>query len=150
MGLDGGLSEGWDAVPTLLFLWSCFRFFREDSLPLTSEMEGDPGRLSVVEEIDFLIALGCLLERPDGVFAPEEVFEVFVPLDLEWSEASFLASSAFLRSSSLRRSISEFSESLCMDGQHQLLATRPCIKAHFFSIRIVRVRIIDVVFFLPH
>jgi hypothetical protein len=96
----------------------CFNFLRLDSLPLASERFGEPGRLR--EELatleGFLSGSPCFSLRPEGVFvplveAPDAGFSPSLPLSFVC--ACNLASSSFLRSSSLARSVSESSDSLC-------------------------------------
>jgi hypothetical protein len=102
------------AVP--LLLWPCcfLTFLRLDSLPLASERLGDPGRLREEDETcDFLEGSPCFSLRPDGVLAPmveapDAGFSPSLPLPFCWT----FSSSSFLRSSSLRRSASESSDSL--------------------------------------
>ena len=111
MGLEGGfkVDAPVGADGTRCF---CFRFFRADSLPLTSDAFGDPGRLRLLDDGDFFRGLGCLLGLPDGVLAPEGFLEVFPVLDFSRSEAPPLSLMLVFFSSSLRRSASEFSDSL--------------------------------------
>lgn len=108
IGLEGGCI-GCEEENPLCFL--CF--FRVDSLPLASEMLGEPGRLS--EEGGLALGRGCLVGRPEGVLvpreeAPEEILEVLV---FSRSDALGFLASAFLRSSALASSVSVSSDSLC-------------------------------------
>lgn len=106
MGREGGCA-GWDEETPLVFL--CF--LRVDSLPLASERLGEPGRFN--EEEGFVEGRGCLEGRPEGVLVPrEEAPEGFLEgLDFSRSEAAL--DSSLRLSSSLRRSVSESSDSLC-------------------------------------
>ena len=87
--------------------WRCFFFFRlETSVPEASERFGLPGRLSDLDDPDFLITRSrslsmppCFSFLPEGVLAPED-------------RPDFLSASAFsllrfFSSSTLRRSSSE-------------------------------------------
>lgn len=87
-----------------------FCFFREDSLPLASECRGEPGRFRLLTDEEFLRGLSCFLEGASG--ALEETSDAFFDLDAFSFSGVDLASSAFLRSSSLRRSVSVSSDSL--------------------------------------
>ena len=100
----------WDKLVSACFF---FCFLRVDSLPLVSEARGDPGRLRLVEEEDGLRVSLCLEGRWDGVLLPfEEVPEWFLVLVLSFSGLTLLFSSAFLRSTSFRRSASVSSDSV--------------------------------------
>lgn len=112
MGLDGGFNVG-APVGAAGARCFCFRFFRADSLPLTSDAFGDPGRLRLLDDGDFFRALGCLPGLPDGVLEPEGFFEVFPVLDFSRSEAPPFSLLPPFFSSSLRRSAPELSDSLC-------------------------------------
>lgn len=93
-----------------------FDFFRADSVPLTSDRFGEPGRLSV--DAAFFNGSTCLL-RPDGVLVPfVEAPEGCLLLSFSLLVALSDFSSPFFRSSSFRFSSSESSESL----YHPLLA----------------------------
>ena len=84
-----------------------FNFLREDSLPLASELSGEPGRLRLLEDAECFRGSECFEGRWEGVFVPPE----FLTLSLSFSGDDLL-SSAFLRSSSFRRSVSVDSDSL--------------------------------------
>jgi hypothetical protein len=88
IGRDGG----WDVGRCMLLA-----FFRDVSVPLASEAFGDPSLFR-----DGFFRASVCLGRPEGVFVPLEEVASF------WS----FSSSAFLRSSSLARSVSLSSE-LC-------------------------------------
>ncbi len=85
-------------------------FLSEDSLPLASELRGDPGRLRLLMDEKVLSGLSCFLE---GVLVSllEASDEIFGLDAFSFSGVDF-ASSAFLRSSSFRRSVSVSSDSL--------------------------------------
>ena len=96
--------------------WFFLCFFRDDSVPLASERLGEPGRFRLEDEEAFLRGAGCLLGRFEGVLVPldeapePEGFEVDFPFSR--SEGLGFFSSSFLRSASLRRSVSVSSDSL--------------------------------------
>lgn len=107
IGLEGGCTGCEDERP-LCFL--CF--LRDDSLPLASEMLGEPGRLS--EESGLGLGRGCLAGRPEGVFVPREEAPEDILEGLVFSRSEVLAflASSFLRSSALASSVSVSSDSL--------------------------------------
>ena len=90
-------------------------FFRDDSLPLASEILGEPGRLRDLELVE---GGGCLLKRPDGVFVPRvEASEGALDfLAFSWSDALAFLSASFLRSSSFSISVAVSSDSLCSES----------------------------------
>ena len=114
IGRERGLRvEGWGWDEEGGWRWFCFRFLREDSLPLASEALGELGRLMLFDEVVRLKGWGCLLARLEGVLLPEEGLEAFAALDFSRSDVVALrCSSSFLRSSSFRRSVSVSSDSL--------------------------------------
>lgn len=78
MGREGGLSVVCAATRCLYLRF----LFRADSLPLASEALPDPGRLRLFEDAVFFMGLGCLLDLPDGVFAPEGFLDPLFVLPL--------------------------------------------------------------------
>ena len=92
-----------------------FIFLRVDSLPLASELRGEPGRLSL-EDGEGLRGSLCLEALCEGVLFPfEDVPEdgfAFEGLSCLSFSGLVLLSSAFFRSSSLRSSVSVSSDSL--------------------------------------
>lgn len=113
IGLDTGFKEdGWEDDDDG-WRCCCFRFLRDDSLPLASDMLGEPGRLRLFDEAVLLRDVECLLGRPEGVFAPEDGLEAFAALAFSRSDDVPLRSSSFFRSSSFRRSVPVSSDSLC-------------------------------------
>jgi len=119
-GARGG-EPGREGGCRVLFAWAwgcdddvrgCFFFcfLREDSLPLASELRGDPGRLRLFMDEEILSGLSCFLE---GVLVPfVEASDTTFGLDAFSFSGVDLSSSAFLRSSSLSRSVSVSSDSL--------------------------------------
>ena len=88
-----------------------FNFLRVDSLPLASELSGEPGRLRLLEDAECFRGSECFDGRWEGVFVPLEEEPEFLALSLSFSGDNLL-SSAFLRSSSFKRSVSVDSDSL--------------------------------------
>ena len=84
---------------------------RVDSLPLASELSGEPGRLRLLEDAECFKGSECFDGRWEGVFVPLEEEPECLALSLSLS-ADDLLSSAFLRSSSFKRSVSVDSDSL--------------------------------------
>ncbi len=102
---------GWEEVRGCFF----FCLLREDSLPLASELRGDPARfLRLLLEAERLRASACFEGRPEGVLVPEapEDLDFFFSLSGVALFSVFLRSSSFLASSSFRRSVSVSSDSL--------------------------------------
>ena len=112
---ESGREGGWRLLLACAWGWDeevrgCFFlcFLRVDSLPLASELRGEPGRLRLLEEVECLRGSACLEGRLEGVLVPEESFG----LCFSCLSGVVLVSSAFLRSSSFRRSVSVESDSL--------------------------------------
>jgi len=116
-GGEPGREGGWRVL--FDWAWGCenevrgfffFCFLRDDSLPLASELRGEPGRLRLLMDEEFLSGLSFSLE---GVLVPlVEASDAFFGLDNFSFSGVDLASSAFFRSSSLRRSVSVSPDSL--------------------------------------
>ena len=89
-------------------------FLREDSLPLASEMLGEPGRVRE-EGLVEADGRGCLEVRFEGVLVPREEApdEAFEALGFSRSEAVVALASSLRRSSALASSVSVSSDSLC-------------------------------------
>ena len=90
-----------DDVPCFFFCLFC-----ADSFPLASERSWDPERFSVLE---VALRWGSCFLRPDGVLVP------FVEAPEPGKVPFFFSSASFWFSSSLRRSSSESSLSLCKE-----------------------------------
>lgn len=85
-----------------------------DSAPLASDRLGEPGRLSALDDAGFLWGPGFLLGRW-GVLVPldEAPDDCLEGLAFSTSDSAGFLSFSFLRSSSLRRSVSVSSDSDC-------------------------------------
>lgn len=130
-----------------------FCFLRVDSLPLASDWRGEPGRLRLVVDKEVLRASPCFEGRWEGVLLPfEEVPEEGLGFALSFSGFNLL-SSAFLRSSSLRRSASVSSELLCRVWLAHGNSSRSRSHMYLFcgSVRIIgRIRVVNVVLLPLH
>ncbi len=116
----------------------CFLcFFRGVSVPLASDILGEPERLRVLEAVFF--PSGCLPKLLETALAS------FVEMPEGWgedlgfpfsgSDGMGFFSSSFLRSSSFRRSVSVSSDSLCVTIR--ILHTFQSAGTYFFSVWIV-------------
>ncbi len=116
-------AEGLGVEPPLLAVAGgercCFLcFLRVDSAPDASDRPGDPGRLRAAEEALRDRSVLCF-GRPEGVFVPlvevpeRKLSVLLVMASLVFLFSPALRSSSFFRSSSLARSVSEVSDSLC-------------------------------------
>ncbi len=119
MGGDPGREGAWRVEDT--WGWAVVRgcfffcFLRLDSLPLASELRGDPARfLRLLLVVDCFMGSACLEGRPEGVLVPEapEDLDFFLSLSGVFLLSAFLRSSSFLSSSSFKRSVSVSSDSL--------------------------------------
>ncbi len=118
--------------------WDFLGFLRADSVPLASDILGDPGRLS--DEFVVFLDASFGLGRWEGVFvpfvdAPEEGLSASLPLALvsfsfSFSAAAFFSSSFFRSSSfSLSASASVSSDSLCFGVSESIKSntTKPLV-----------------------
>jgi len=90
-----------------------FGFLRDDSLPLASELSGEPDRLRFVDDDEGFSRSPFFEGRCDDVLVPfEGLPEVAFNFELRSFSGVALLSSAFLRSSSFSNSVSVLSDSL--------------------------------------